>query len=54
VHLDEVVLVGDRPVDDEEHEVVVLVDLRPLAELLRNVRALLKTAVPDGSAAGRT
>ena len=35
MHLDEAVLVRDRAVDDDEDEVVVLVDLRALAELLR-------------------
>ena len=35
VHLDQPVLVGDGAVDDEEDEVVVVVELRPLAEVLR-------------------
>src|SRR5262249_38714853 len=35
VHLDEPVLVGCRAVDDDEDEVVVLVDLGPLAKALR-------------------
>jgi hypothetical protein len=35
VHLDEPVLVGRRAVDDDEDEVVVLVQLRALAEVLR-------------------
>ena len=35
VHLDEPVLVGRSTVDDDEGEVVVVVDLRPLAEMLR-------------------
>ena len=34
VHLDKPVLVGRGAVDDDEDEVVVVVDLRPLAELL--------------------
>ena len=34
MHLDEPVLVGRGAVDDEEHVVVVVVDLRPLAEVL--------------------
>ena len=34
VHLDEPVVVRDGAVDDEEDEVVVVVDLGPLAELL--------------------
>ena len=34
VHLDEPVVVGDGAVDDEEDEVVVVVDLRALAEVL--------------------
>ena len=34
MHLDEPVVVGRGTVDDDEDEVVVVVDLRPLAELL--------------------
>ena len=34
VHLDELVLVGRRAEEDEKGEVVVVVDLRPLAEVL--------------------
>ncbi len=36
MHLDEAVLVGRgrRPVDDEERDLSVLLDLRPLAEVL--------------------
>ena len=33
MHLDQPVVVGDRAVDDDEDEVVVLVDLRPLPEV---------------------
>ena len=35
VHLDQPVLIGDGAVDDQEHEVVVVVELRTLAEVLR-------------------
>src|SRR5204863_9924740 len=35
VHFDEPVLVLDRAVDDDEHEIVVLVELRTLVEVLR-------------------
>jgi len=35
VHLDQPVLVGDGAVDDEEDEVLVVVELRPLPEVLR-------------------
>ena len=35
MHLDQPVVVGDGAVDDEEDEVVVVVDLRALAEVLR-------------------
>ena len=34
MHLDQSVIVGLRAVGDDEHEVVVDVDLRPLVELL--------------------
>jgi hypothetical protein len=35
VHLDQPVIVLDGAVDDDEHEVVVLVELRTLVEVLR-------------------
>ena len=35
VHLDQPVLIGDGAVDDQEDEVVVVVELRTLAEVLR-------------------
>jgi hypothetical protein len=35
MHLDQPVVVWRRAIDNEEDEVVVLVELRPLAELLR-------------------
>src|SRR6266496_3075732 len=35
VHLDQAVLIGRGAVDDEEDEIVVILDLRPLLEVLR-------------------
>jgi hypothetical protein len=35
VHLDQPVLVGRRPIDDQEDEVVIILELRPLPEVLR-------------------
>jgi hypothetical protein len=35
VHLDQPVLVRDGAVDNQEDEVVVVIELRPLAEVLR-------------------
>jgi hypothetical protein len=35
VHLDQLILVGHGAIDDQEDEVVVFLELRPLAEVLR-------------------
>jgi hypothetical protein len=35
VHLDQPVLIGDGAVDDQEDKVVVVIELRTLAEVLR-------------------
>jgi hypothetical protein len=51
VHLNEAVVVGNRAVDDDEHEVVVLVELCSLLELfgvLDGERVKLEDVAEDG------